>query len=131
VSIAGWLRGCQNPRSVEQLFDETRGLDRVELHKMILHRDGPRLQLRFQLPRFADRPSPRWHPEHNALQVTMSFWGVAEATLTGWTGGNVGELRVLSESPYRLEFTGEGVVVRCAFEKSRVDGVAAFQEAPP
>jgi hypothetical protein len=97
-----WSLSCDNPEAIARLYDSVVGLDRVELHELILHRDGPRLQLRFDLPRFPDHPPSRWQAGANTVQVTLDLWIIEDFLLEGWATSNVGEF-ALTPSPEGIQ----------------------------
>ena len=123
-----WISACDNPRALERLYGSTEGLESVDLHEVVLHRDGPRLVLRFDLPRFPDRPvPPRWSPAANVLQAEVSFWGVADLRLAGWTPGGRGVLAATTAgNENQVTFTSEGVELRANFRTAHLDGLSAY-----
>lgn len=83
-----------------------------------MHRDGPTLELLVELPRFPDRPSPRWPAGANTAHSKLRFFGLREVTVSGWGTTNVGALLI----------EDEGGAVRFRFESTmaRLSGVAEF-----
>ena len=96
--MGSWTEHLHNPLALSGYFNSRDGLDDVEVHECVLHRDGPHLRLRFDLSRFPDRPSPRWGASANRAQVTMAFWGVGEFDLRGAGTEMVGALTIGSPS---------------------------------
>jgi hypothetical protein len=123
-----WISACDNLQALERLYTSLEGLESVNLHEVVLHRGGPRLILRFDLPRFPDRERPpRWSPEANTLQVELSFWGTADVRLTGWTPENRGVLATLVDGDVKqVTFTSESTELRAAFVSARIDGLSAY-----
>ena len=122
-----WFLNTDNPEAIQRLYDNQDGLERVELHEVVLQRDGPRLQLRFDLPRFPDHPPARWHPESNTVQVTLDLWGIEDLTLTGWGTHDVGELRLTrSNSTQHVAFEGAITRLTARFSIARVAKLSEY-----
>lgn len=90
-----WTRYLENPKSLLSLFKTTEGLDLLEIHSLEFDREGPKIKLRADLPRFPDFPPTRWaSASANCLQVELSFWGVSTVHLDGWGTQIEGQLFV-------------------------------------
>lgn len=124
-----WYEACENPQPFGEMYASAEGLDRVRLFEVILGRDGARLRLRVQLPRFPDRPPARWSPEANAVQVAVDFWLVEELGIEGWSHAPAGLLSLVREGDgLRLAFDSPHVRIgaRCAL--ARIDRFSAYTE---
>jgi hypothetical protein len=122
-----WCSLCDNPQALERLYTSNDGLDLVDLHEVVLHRDGPRLQMIFDLARFPDRPSQRWDPEANTLQVQVSAWGVKSLRLEGWTTAMKGFLRLEKLGDiYQLTFRAESTDLSATCHGLRIDRLSAY-----
>jgi hypothetical protein len=124
---ASWIAALQNPLSLQGLYASTHGLEHVVLHELKVHRDGARLQLRFDLPRFPDRPAARWHPEYNTLQAEVSFWDAEALRIDGWSADPRGELTAVGDGDrHRLHFRAEGVEITSTFRFARLDAFSPY-----
>jgi hypothetical protein len=122
-----WYLHCENRQALERLYTSWEGLKAVELHEMVIHRDGPRLQFRIELPRFPDWPPPRWRRGENAVQVEVSFWGVTGLGIDGWTNRNEGLLTVTGEGEERrLAFRSSAMTLEAGFTVARIDRFTAY-----
>ena len=116
-----WYTFCENPQAIVQLYTAPPSLDDVEIHEIIMQRDGPHMQLRVELGTFPDKPPAKWPKEANAIQMTLDVWGVRELDLAGWGTTNRGTLtfsrtgenmvRFAFTSP-TLHFTGQCLATR-------------------
>lgn len=111
-----WWELAQNPRVVLAYYSRPPQLLGVEVHSVRLHRDGPTLELLAELPRFPDRPSPRWPVGANAAQAGLRFFALREVLLSGWGTTNVGDLLI--------EDVGGAVRFRFESPTARLSGVA-------
>lgn len=89
-----WWNFAQNPRVVTAYYSSPPDLRGVEIHTVRLHRDGPTVELITELPRFPDRPSPRWPAAANTAQALLRFFDLREVSLAGWGTTNLGDLFV-------------------------------------
>jgi hypothetical protein len=127
-----WYTCCENAKAIEALYSVPPDLSLIELHEVLMQRDGPRLQLRFDLPVFPDRPPPRWSDEATVAQATVDFWGVSNLRLEGWETSNRGELTVerLPDGVLLVAFESPVSSLHCRCSLARIASVTAYaQEA--
>jgi len=97
------------------------------LHEVILHRDGPRADLRLELDRFADSPPRRWDAGFNRVQVVLRFDGLREIDIQrwGWQGALTDGFLERHQHGVRFVFVGADVSVNgvsADVDIQRVDG---------
>jgi hypothetical protein len=127
-----WYERCENPHALHELYASGDGLDRVELFEVTLQREGSRLRVRLQLPRYPDRPPARWSPQANAVQVTVDFWLVRDLEIEGWGDGSIGILSLTGEAgELRLAFESDATRLRATCRVARIDHFSAYTEDPP
>ena len=88
------INEINNPKLVKAYYTSDPNLNGICLHEIIIHRDGPTLKLRFDLPEFPDKPPKKWHPEYNTAQMTLSLFGVEELNLSGFKTNDIGDLHL-------------------------------------
>ena len=126
-----WYERCVNPQGFGRMYDSPEGLDRVELYEVVLRPDGRFLQLRVELPRFPDRPPPRWDPLANRVQVTVDFWSVEELRVEGWSHRAAGRLSLVPAGEgLRLSFESEAVRIAARCGLARINRFAAYTAEP-
>lgn len=126
-----WSRYLENPDSLALLRVAAEDLGLIELHELTVHRDGPMLRLRFDLPFVPERLPVRWPAEANTTQITLAAWGVRDLSVVGWSTsvrgllsvGDVGDARV-------LRFKGESCVVQTSYSLLRVEKVSGYVNEP-
>src|SRR4051812_3439667 len=99
-----WYDECENPKVIRGYYSAPPALDRLDLHEVLLHRDGPLLRLRGDLAVFPDRPSKRWPEGANTAQVTLSLCGVSGVNIRDWRTTIEGIFGLERLGPRRLSF---------------------------
>lgn len=125
----GWIEHLINRESITGLYDSIEGLERLDVIELKLFRDGPVLQLRADLARFPDRPSKRWEPGANRVQVQLDFLGVEALQLHDFSVLNQGVLTVEHEGArYRFTFSGTSLSIEGSCAALRIAGISAYQD---
>lgn len=126
-----WHHALDNPQAIASLFPGVDDLSAVDLHEIVAGREGPRLQLRFDLAR-VPRPLPgKWDRDANTTQVLLAAWGVEGLEWTGWGTSLPGTLTVRREGDrLQLEFSGPGCSVRFHCANLRVEGISGYVNRP-
>lgn len=123
----GWPHHLMNPESLSTLFDSIEELDMLNVFEVTLKRDGPVLALRADLPRFPERPSKRWSPGANRVQVSIELLWIEGLSLSGFALENRGHLKVAPSPPgYTFSFDGDGLVLSGRCSGLRIAGVSAY-----
>jgi hypothetical protein len=78
-----WIDMLDDPRSVRAIYgEEYPSLDRVVLHEIRAHRDGPRVTLVVDLPDFPEMPPKKWVAQQfNTVQIELTVSGVSYLTI--------------------------------------------------
>ena len=122
-----WYERCENPEAIASLYSSLPDLSAVDLHEVRTHRDGPLLQLRFDLSVFPDQPPARWVDEATVAQAVVDFWGVSSYMLDGWETSNPGELTIERQPDGVLLVAFESPMSRlhCRSDFARIASVTA------
>ncbi len=99
-----WQQYCDNPQAIEHLYGTVPALDTIDVHEVILQRDGPCVQLRVELPRFPDRPPAKWPRSANAVQMALALVGVSDLRLDSWGASNRGAIAIERTENRMLRF---------------------------
>ena len=104
MAVNDWAALLMDARPIAALFGRSSPpLTAVVLHEVTLHRDGPRVVLRFDLADFPADPPPKWTlAGFNQLQLRLVAAGVQSLELSGWS----------SDLTVNLDVTREGNLVR-------------------
>ncbi|WP_076842588.1 MULTISPECIES: Imm50 family immunity protein [Protofrankia] len=104
--MASWPDVLDDPRSIQAIYDDrTPPLESVVLHEISLHRDGPRVVLRFDLPEYPTHPPKKWLNQGlNVVQIQLMLIGIRDLSLRGWS----------HESSVNLSLERQGDAVRVA-----------------
>lgn len=85
--MAVWLDLLEDATSLRSLYGNyTPSLEPVHLHEISLHRDGARVNLRFDLEEYPKDPPKKWRIlGFNTVQVQLALIGIRELSLRGWS----------------------------------------------
>ena len=121
--MKNWLDVVVDAAPVRSIFtDDIPSLERVDLHEVVLHRDGPRMSIRFDLASLPKVLPTKWRAQgFNCVQITLMLIGVGPLTLSGWgthcvvdlAVEQVGErLRLVSrDGPVMIDVTAESLLI--------------------
>ncbi|QDU28927.1 hypothetical protein ETAA8_40330 [Anatilimnocola aggregata] len=123
-----WYDECDNPKIISGYYSTLLPLNRIDLHEVVLHRDGPLLKLRGNLPVFPDRPSKRWPEQANTAQVTIALWGVSSVSIREWATTIEGTFALERLGPQRLSFSfcSDATTIRGECDSARIDEITAY-----
>ena len=124
------IEHIENPRALTALFGDDFDFMNVNLHEVVVHRDGPSLRLRFDIPQVPQSPPARWPASANTTQIVLQAGPIEELQITGFTSLCSGILRSLTDQGAPLlEFTASGCSVKCKFVSLRVESVTGYINA--
>ena len=85
--MSGWVDLLSEPHGIRAIYGEDLPtLTSVDLHELVLHRDGPRATLRFDLGQFPRKPPKKWDEKcFNVVQVQLTLVDVRHLTVAAWT----------------------------------------------
>jgi hypothetical protein len=122
-----WVALLENPQAVGSLFAETATFSHVELHEVIVAREGPVLRLRFDVSAVPSPLPARWPEGSNTTQFIIAAWGVADVELVGWGSSVSGELNVSrSGERIHLQFAGSACGFKASCIALRVERLSGY-----
>lgn len=86
-----WTTLLDNPKPITTMFGTAPTLNKIDLHEITLHRDGPRVELRFDLSTFPVAPPAKWRAFDRA-QLRLTCIGIERYYQDGWRSSNVVDL---------------------------------------
>lgn len=97
-------------------------LERVSLHEVCLHRDGPSVLLRFDLNKFPVNPPKKWVSQgFNTVQISLRLLGVDDIQFSGWSSNCLIDINLTrtdkrirlntSNGPFLMEVTADLVLL--------------------
>lgn len=122
-----WTAALENPQSITSLFGEPSALDLIDLHEVTVHREGPVLRLRFDIPA-VPAPLPRkWPAGANTTQLVLAAWGVTALQISGWATRVQGQLEVeRRDSETLLIFTSPNCRIEASVGELRIETVSGY-----
>lgn len=84
--MSHWFELLVNSQSIKSIYgDETPSLKNVDVHSLLLHRDGPKLSMKFNLNEYPSSPPKKWNAqEFNTVQIVLSFLDLKSVEMSGW-----------------------------------------------
>lgn len=141
-----WLPLVDDTTFLRSLYgDEGPPLTGVEMHELVMHRDGPSVTLRFDLASFATSPPAKWQGA-NVVQVELALFVVTRVSVNGLGTSNVGDLELAPATPtagasepaaggagprgVRARFASDGMTFEAFAEHARIAAVRAYTREP-
>src|SRR4051812_38482524 len=100
-----WYDLTANSEVVRGYYSSAPALDRIDLHGVRLHRDGPVLHLSADLTPYPDMPSKRWPAGANTAQIDFALWGIRSLAIDGWATDMAGVFSLEHIAEHRLGFS--------------------------
>ncbi len=122
-----WSQYIENPDAIAAFGVAAEDLGSIELHELIVHRDGPVLRLRFDVPFVPAKFPARWPIEANTTQITLAAWGIGNLSVAGWGTSVRGLLSAGDDGDGGvLRFNGENCAVQTSYAVLRVEKVSGY-----
>jgi hypothetical protein len=127
-----WVRCLDNSKPIDAIFSDSPSLANVRVHEVVLHQDGPRLSVRFDLNDFPRSAARKWiSAGFNCVQLTLVFIGVRSLTIRGWSTDNMVDVEISKgESTGRMAMCGRRTAVNAEFDFVEVEKVAGYCKQP-
>ena len=117
----------ENPKALTALFGEGFDISEVDLHEVVVSRDGPSLKLRFDISRIPPTPPSRWPTGSNTTQIVLLAFPVERLELDGFVTECKGVLRTEAHQDHHfMQFSAPGCSLSCAFSWLRVESVSGY-----
>lgn len=99
-----WYELAENPRAVTELYSEVPLLQSVHLTEVVLLRDGPRMMIKVDLPRFPDKVPTRWKIQgYTSIQMQLDFWNVQSLDIAQWSTEDLVDVQIEAMAERRIE----------------------------
>ncbi len=121
-----WTVAVSNPQSLAQLPSDI-GARPIDLHEVILHRDGPSVRLRFDVDTVPHPLPARRDADANRTQVRLACFDVKTFALTGFATTLTGQLSVQSDdNAWNVEFRAGDVALTLRTPLVRVESLSGY-----
>jgi Immunity protein 50 len=127
--MKSWLHFVTDASPVEAVYGKTMpSLLDLDLHELTLHRDGPRLSLRFD---FRDFPIPvpeKWEKRGcNRVQIKLSVIGLNSLSIIGFSRQCQIDLHLETHGKnIRLRGASAATEIDVVGEQIMIDGISAY-----
>lgn len=129
---ADWVSLLVNPEPIRAIFGtHTPSLTDVEVHDLLLGRDGPSLLVRFDLPDYPAEPPRKWvEAEANRVQLRLRAVEVRALTVNGvgWATATAMTLQP-EDGAVRLRLGGADTCLDALVGWVYVDEISAYLQA--
>ena len=123
-----WTVAVSNPQSLAQLPSDI-GARPIDLHEVILHREGPRVRLRFDVDAVPHPLPARWDGDANRTQLQLACFGISALTLSGFTTTMSGRLTTQpADGAWDVAFYADGVVLTLRTSLVRVESLSGYHD---
>ncbi|CAN7524390.1 Imm50 family immunity protein [Pseudoxanthomonas sp. LjRoot143] len=123
-----WTVAVSNPQSLAQLPSDI-GARPIDLHEVILHRDGPRVRLRFDVDAVPNPLPARWGGDANRTQLQLACFGISAFTLSGFATTMSGRLAMRpAGGAWDVEFRVDDVVLALRTSMVRVESLSGYYD---
>lgn len=128
---ADWTELLDDPRTVRAIYgDRAPSLCGVEVHEIVVHRDGPSVVLHLGLEDFPADPPQKWREAgFNRVALRLRAFGVHEVLLEGITTNPTVDLTLVrDENLTHIRGTGDGLLIdlKAEFVVVTSDSVSAY-----
>ncbi len=109
--------------------DDVPELWKVNLHELMLHRDGPTASFRLDLASFPKAPPKKWSASgFNCVQLKILAIGVRDLSIAGWCIENQCDISVFSKGEsLGIKIDEEGLNVSLKADHLVLDGISAYR----
>lgn len=125
-----WLEFISDAAPLKAVYgQDIPSLHGVDFHGIDIHRDGPRVLLRFDLPEFPSHPPKKWVAAgFNRVQLRLLAIGVNDFQMVGLQPQCRLALGMTKENGFiRLLADGPGMKIDMSVEHLLVEGVSAYR----
>jgi hypothetical protein len=124
------IKYIENSQAITSLLGENYPISEIDLHEATIHRNGPKLQLRFDLSAVPKIMPSRWLKDANTMQVVLTAWDIDALLIEGFSTQLSGTVQVLNaDDKYQLEFRSPDCLIRCNFSSLRIEHVSGYIKA--
>lgn len=128
-----WTDLLTESKQIQAIFGEDiPPLTKVDLHEVILHRDGPLVTVRFDLATYPKAPPKKWDAnQYNCVQVRLMLVGVLTVQIMGWATSCVADVDLVKETSNVKFITRSGpTMIEIVANHAVIESVSAYRKSP-
>ena len=128
--MTSWIDLLLDATPIRKIYGaELPSLVDIDVHEIVLHRDGPRVLLRFDCQKFPTNPPVKWKlAEYNRLQLTLLAVGIHEISIRGLPSECKLSLNVIENGELIRIQTLEGDMnINILADSLLVDNISAYR----
>ena len=131
MTATSWIDLVMDAAPVKAIYGpKPPTLEAIDLHEIILHRDGPRMLLRFDLHDFPEHPPKQWTAAgFNRVQMRLLVSGVRKLQITGLQSNMQVDLSINKDGPLVHLHADNGIVrFDLAAESVIVESISGYRD---
>ena len=120
-----------NPEAIERVFGDSPSLENVSIHEIGLHRDGPRVTLRFDVPEYPKNPPAKWKAQgFNRVQITLACLATRGVRCDGWSTSNKASIVLSRDDAGKLlvRIVGDTTHLELICDHVFVENLSAYKD---
>ncbi len=127
-----WPSLVQNPEMITSVYQGAPPEIRdVHVHEVCLHRDGPALRVRLDLPSFPEHPPRKWTDQgFNTVQIEVTFTGLREVKLNGFSSNMTADIFIEEDMGVQIRISAPGSDMRAVAHAAVISKVSAYLNTP-
>ena len=132
MTTTNWTESLLDAAPVKAIYGSNPPLlEGIDLHEINLHRDGPRVLLRFDLPNFPTHPPQKWASVgFNRVQIRLMALDVQLLEIAGLQSNMKIDLSIRKEGALVCIRADNGAVrLQLAAESLIVESISAYRES--
>ena len=125
-----WTTLLTDKSPIESIFGEERpSLSNIDLHEIIIHRDGPKVTLVFDLDSYPKSPPKKWVVgEFNKVQIKLSAFSVQELSINQFHTKNITSLDIFQDGEFICLTTNKEPSLKILAEYLVLDKISAYYD---
>ncbi|GAA3067018.1 hypothetical protein GCM10017562_36820 [Streptomyces roseofulvus] len=123
-----WISLLADSAGLESIYGgHVPDLEDVSLHEVEILREGPALNLRFDMPSFPKQPPKKWSVQgFNTVQVTLGLSGLRSVSLSGFTSNPVVSISLRAQDGITLGIESVPVQLLATAEMAYIFRISAY-----
>ncbi|WP_188114265.1 Imm50 family immunity protein [Streptomyces apricus] len=106
-------------------------LEGVNIHEVVLSREGPSLRVRFDLQEYPAQAPRKWQLQgFNTVQVQLHFGGLRSVEIDGFSVQPVGDIDISKDGMVEVVISSRETRIRAVADNVYVEKMNAYMDGP-
>ncbi|MFF7747925.1 Imm50 family immunity protein [Streptomyces sp. NPDC007971] len=123
-----WTSFVVNPEGITRIFQNAPpSLSGVRLHEVVLHKEGPQMRVRLDLPAYPAQPPRQWAAQgFNTVQIELAFSGLRSITLDGFGTDVTADISIARGDTISVDIVAPGTRIRAVADSVSVAALSGY-----